>query len=330
LFFRFPLAVESAGALAWPGVKRQRVRDDHPFLQAVELGIRYARFPATDLDHPLLRERLSLLNDEGVDLTAIFIDAPLLDLAEELKRCEPQPDTVELHLPGLVFPDDPLIHKLKAARAAFKGDLCLAPYLPRERAPGRYHPRGRLGYKVEELEQLNTLVGTAGFGPIRILAAFDGGGDPVEAIHHFSDAIGKLSNLSGFDFVYPLPDEKSEWGMGVAKVMEAAFQTPGIRLYLDPFIDLDRTNDFRPGMLDRLGNPKPIFHLVRCLNSVLGDQPGSLIHSTKGLSANLEGVDGATILKGIDLGSAASREAPASEWLSRLEQLSFPLFFYSP
>ena len=41
------------------------------------------------------------------------------------------------------------------------------------------------------------------------------------------------------------------------------------RLYLEPLIDLDRTMDASYGLLDRICNPRPVFHVVRCLNTIL-------------------------------------------------------------
>jgi hypothetical protein len=73
----------------------------------------------------------------------------------------------------------------------------------------------------------------------------------------------------------------------------AAALAPDIRLFLDPLVDLDRTNDVNFGLLDRLSNPRSAFHAVRCLNSILfgtredftpiQDAPGALgIESKRG------------------------------------------------
>lgn len=43
----------------------------------------------------------------------------------------------------------------------------------------------------------------------------------------------------------------------------------GCRLFLDPLVDLDRTGDINHGLLDRLSNPRPAFHVVRCMNTLL-------------------------------------------------------------
>src|SRR5690606_10758684 len=55
----------------------------------------------------------------------------------------------------------------------------------------------------------------------------------------------------------------------LTSLMSAAAERPGCRVFLDPFVDLDRTNDRHRGLIDRLGNPHPEFHLVRALNTIL-------------------------------------------------------------
>ena len=53
---------------------------------------------------------------------------------------------------------------------------------------------------------------------------------------------------------------------------EALFATallPRARLFVEPFIDLDRTMDVGQGLLDSLCNPRPVFGVLRCLNALL-------------------------------------------------------------
>ena len=53
---------------------------------------------------------------------------------------------------------------------------------------------------------------------------------------------------------------------------EALFATallPRARLFVEPFIDLDRTMDVGQGLLDPLCNPRPVFGVLRCLNALL-------------------------------------------------------------
>ena len=66
---RLPLASKSDGAIAYPNQVRNRIRDDHPLLSCLELGLGHVRFPIHDLDQELQLSRLSVLRDEGVSLT---------------------------------------------------------------------------------------------------------------------------------------------------------------------------------------------------------------------------------------------------------------------
>lgn len=329
LFFRIPLAMESAGALAWPGVKRQRVRDDHPFLQTVEAGVRHARFPATDLRDPLLGKRLQYLREEGVSLSGIWIEAKGLDLAGELRAGDVTPDTVEIHLPGMILPSPAVLDKLEAARGAFSGEYCLAPYLPRERVPGRYHPRGRLGYRLEELKELDALLSAGRTGPCRVLAALDETGDIVEGMDAFSRELETLSSLSGMDLVLELPHEETDWNPVLARVLAAAFCIPGLRVYVDPFVDLDRTNDIRPGLLDRLGNPKPAYNVLRCMNTCLaaGSPPEglNLLENPAQLELFLSQGKLPDKMKVVSTPRCASRIVPGSACATRLKPEDFPI-----
>ena len=72
-YLRLPLANESDGAIVYPYHVRHRVRDVHPLLACIELGLRHVRVPIGDLDSPLQRERLLVLQDEGVSITATVI-----------------------------------------------------------------------------------------------------------------------------------------------------------------------------------------------------------------------------------------------------------------
>jgi len=266
LHMRSPLATEAAGALAWPSVKRQRVRDDHPFLGVTELGVRHVRVPESDLNDPLQSARLRALRDEAVDVTAQFIWSPGLDLPGRVAAACLQPDIVELQTPGLVLPDAVIIDALRATGDVCGSGLSLAPLLPHERVPGRYHPRGRLGFRRDELVELDGVLAKAGVVLQRALCVLDGV-DPWTAITRLP---GPTACIAGLDIIYPLDlVEEKDRAWQLTRAIVAVSERDSMRLFLDPFVDLDRTNDPHPGLLDRLGNPHPLFHVVACLNTLL-------------------------------------------------------------
>ncbi|MBT4096942.1 MAG: hypothetical protein HOM68_15345 [Gemmatimonadetes bacterium] len=265
LDLRLPIATEAAGALAWPSVKRQRVRDDHPLLCAIEMGARHVRVPESDLSDSLQSERLRVLKDEGVELTAHFVWTPEMDLPARVDAAHLQPDILELQMPGRDLPDAAILEALRALRANCDVGLSLAPLLPHERIPGRYHPRGRLGFRMEELVALDATLTEGGVLLQRALCVLEGA-DPWTAMCDLPE----LHAIDGFDVVYNLDDlEEDDRAWQLTRALAALAVRESLRLFLDPYVDLDRTNDLRSGLLDRLGNPHPLFHVAGVLNTLL-------------------------------------------------------------
>lgn len=319
LHLRTPLSHESPGALAWPGVKRQRVRDDHPFLGALELGARHVRIPESDLgDDPLQSRRLSLLRDEGVSITAQWVWSPRLDWAGELAALNVLPDVAELQMPAAVMPPDEVLAACGRARNAFGGQLSLAPLLPRERVPGRYHPRGRLGFTAQELPRLDAHLLTAGQRVDRAVCCVDADLSSWDAVTQFTaistEAIGAL------DLVLPLLPPSSytaESAWHLVTALAAVAVRTDCHLFLDPYVDLDRTNDLREGLLDRLGNPRPLFHVIRVLNTLLfsADQRWSAAVDADPSSGRLQLTAGSTrltLLRDAEAGAASAEVFPAT------------------
>jgi hypothetical protein len=209
-----------------------------------------------------------VLRDEGVCLTAVWIDSPRLDLAGDLATLGVRPDTVELQLPGCVQPTDDVLHAVEAARRIHAGAVALAPLLPHERVPGRYHPRGRIGYRPEELAALGERLRDAGCAPLRAVAFLDPTRPPWDALRELS-ACGTCDSIGGIDAALPLPAGEDERLQVIAGSLCAAAAAGDVHLWLDPYVDLDRTNDLHRGLLDRLGNPGRAFHAARALNTLL-------------------------------------------------------------
>ena len=140
VYLRTPLAFQSAGALAWPSVLRQRVRDDHPFLSLLEAGVRHVRVPVSDLEDALQGPRLQLLRDEGVAVTAVWLWSERLDVAESVARFAEQVDVMELQVPGELFPDGQILKQLARCRERYGTPIVLTPVIAREAIQGKYHP----------------------------------------------------------------------------------------------------------------------------------------------------------------------------------------------
>lgn len=101
------------------------------------------------------------------------------------------------------------------------------------------------------------------------------------------------------------------------RAAEALFATallPSARLFVEPFIDLDRTMDVGQGLLDPLCNPRPAFGVLRCLNALLQRFRGPFAEaaSMEGEGATARLLRGPTCTLALLLPAAAGTAAPAA------------------
>ena len=284
---RLPLAPTTPGVQAWPDVVRQRVRDDYPFLACLELGVRHLRFPASDLDDDVQRERLRLARDMGVNLTAVWLWRDGFDLQERVVTYRDQIDAIEVQMPGTSWPDEGCLSSIEACRSQVEIPLTLAPLMAQEQTAGHFHRRTRIGYRAAELAALNSQLADAALRMDRVLCHVDADKPSWETILEFVKLM-PLSQIHGIDLMVPFTglDEELQLSRAAEALLAAATAT-SCRLFFDPLVDLDRTSDIENGLLDRLSNPRPVFQAVRCLNTILfadeqayriaGDMPSGIV-----------------------------------------------------
>lgn len=268
VYLSLPLAKESDGATAYTGSVRQPVRDDYPFLGCLELGIRHLRVPASDLVDDLQRRRLAMARDERVQVTGVWLWSEHLNLEEVVRHHADQIDAVELQTPGMLWPESKQLKDIERCRHEVGVTVTLAPLLAREPMTNTFFPRVRIGYHAAELEELNTRLSQSGNHVDRVLCHVRADARPWEAIQDFVRVL-PLSHIGSLDFIVQLPglDENSQIGRAAEAVMAAALLRGG-RLFLDPLVEMDRA-EYRFGLLDRLSNPRSVFHAVRCLNTII-------------------------------------------------------------
>ena len=263
---RLPLANLSDGPVSYPGAVRHPVRDDYPFLACLELGARHLRAPQSDLVNPLQSQRLGMARDEGLQVTAVRIwsDEPGI---EEVPGDGALPiDTLEVQMPGTVWPESDQLETIERWGGEMGVPVTLAPLI-NERT-GEFHRRLRIGYRPGELAELDRSLSEAGKRIDRVLGYVGPDADPWEAIQEFT-RLPPLGQVGSVDVLVRLPsfDEKAQ----IRRASEAVMASPLLgrgRLFIDPLVDMDRGDD-SDGLLDRLSNPRPAFHVVRCLNTVL-------------------------------------------------------------
>jgi predicted phosphodiesterase len=270
-FLRTPLAYQSAGALAWPGVLRQGVRDDHPMMQLLEAGVQHVRVPVSDLGDSLQGPRLQMLRDEGVGITAIWLWSDRLDLSRSVGEFADGVDVIELQIPGERFPAKQVLQSLADCGAHYGKSIVLTPVIAKEASKGKYHPRTRFGYRVEELAEPDLHLEKLDIHLDRVFCHIDLDHSPWDMITEMGEH--GLDCVDALDYVVRLPgaDERGHQRYVVEALLAAALQ-PGCRVFFDPFVDLYRTNDLNLGLLDRLSNPRAAYVVMQCLNTLLFSQ----------------------------------------------------------
>jgi len=266
---RHALATMSEVPIAWQSTIRQPVRNDYPFLACVEAGVRHVRFPSADLLNGQQRERLLALRDEGVALTATWIWSEQSQVMAEAVNNTPGLDFVEVQYPGAVLPEAGCLQAIKDCASEADVPITLSALRPRETAPGKQHARTRIGYHLEELSSLDQHLGEHGVRVDRVLCRVDAGQSPWQTIIGAHN-IPVLNQIGAIDWAVEFGEANSPGQVERAvEAMAGVALFPESRLFFEPLMDLDRTMDAPVGLLDRLCNPRPVFHVVRTLNTIL-------------------------------------------------------------
>ena len=273
LTLRQPLATVSDVPLVSPSVVRQPVRNDYPLLACLELGVASLRVPWTDLEDPVQGHRLAVLRGEDIRITATLLGAAVGDLPGLLERHGDRVDTWEFQPLGAPWPAMEQLRAIRECRGGGEVALALCPVVPGERQKGKQHPRTRLGYRISELDRLNDRLAREDTFVHRVLCRVDRDASPWHVVRKMRQ-LPRFSHIGTVDVAVELPWQDDD--RNARRAAEACFAAailPGSRVYFDPLVDLDRTMDICHGLLDTLCNPRPAFHVLRCLNTVLNSHP---------------------------------------------------------
>jgi hypothetical protein len=265
---RHPLAPSAERPIAWPAVVRRRVRNDYPLLACVELGVKWIRVPFTDLEDSLQSRRLAILRDEGVQITATSFWADTFDLPSALNRHHEQVDGWEVQVLGTPWPSGDSLQVCKKSRAEFRVPIALSTIVREQVVEGKLFPRRRLGYRLEELEELNRHLAQRDAWIDRVLCRVGVCANPWEVVENIR-RLSPLSHIGAVDCAFELQLDDQENANRVAEALVGMALLPGSRVYFEPLVDVDRMIDVNHGLLDSMCNPRPAFHVLRCLNSIL-------------------------------------------------------------
>ena len=259
-----PLGWETEVPITFPSVVRQRVRNDYPLLACLELGAQALRCPWTDLDSS--GDRLRFLRRQGVQVQATLLADEATPYESILESRRDQVDTWEIQIPGAPWPSSSCLYLLKSYHRNLR--LSLAPVIPGQQTAGKQHPRTRIGYRPDEVAQLDRRLQDADTWIEAALCRLDATAPWEDALAW--RAVNASTTIGRLDLLFELPGQSDQ--DDAVRAAEALFATallPRARLFVEPFIDLDRTMDVGAGLLDLRCNPRPVFGVLQCLNALL-------------------------------------------------------------
>jgi hypothetical protein len=147
--------------------------------------------------------------------------------------------------------------------------VSLSPVIPRERVPGKQHLRTRFGYRTDELATLDQQLTEHNLTLQRALCRIDNNASPWETVRNMP-ALATFNHIEAVDWLVEFAStDEVEQANRTAEAIFACASQAGSNLFLGPLMDLDRTMDITYGLLDRQCNPRPVFNVVRCLNTLL-------------------------------------------------------------
>ena len=269
LTLRHPITNVVEIPIAYPSTNRQRVRNDYPLMSCLEVGVRALRVPWKDLRSEEQWARLSLLREAGVTIDAFLFEDDVCELPGLVEEFRDRVSGWEIQLPGATLPSAETMECLKLLLTNEQIELSLCPVIPDQTVPGKRLRRVRFGYKLEELEKIREVLESRGLNIAKICCRIGLNENPWDVMVT-AHGLGRPESVGGLDFLVELGyryDFRNTYR--AAEALFASALLPGARIFFDPLVDLDRTMDVSHGILDTLCNPRPAFHALRCLNTIL-------------------------------------------------------------
>ncbi|AWT59636.1 MAG: 3',5'-cyclic adenosine monophosphate phosphodiesterase CpdA [Candidatus Moanabacter tarae] len=269
LTLRNPITNVSQIPIAYPSTIRQDVRNDYPLLSCFEIGVKALRVPLKDIRDNEQWTRLSLLHDQGIAICVFLFESEIHKLPTIIEEFMDTVSNWEIQLPGSIFPLAETIELLKDLQNKVKIEVSLCPVIPDQVIPGKQLPRTRFGYRLKELENIKSQLDKINLQIMNICCRIGLDENPWDVIR----LAYRLKNLGKARKLYFLIElGYQDDNRNSCRAVEALFAAAlfrGTRIFFDPLIDIDRTMDVSLGILDTLCNPRPVFHAIRCLNTIL-------------------------------------------------------------
>lgn len=257
---------------------RKEVRNDYPLMALWEMGVRKLRVPLRDLLVSDVRERMRTLTRHGLEFTLFTFGAPT---ARDVALIGENQDIFSAWEIGMNWDK---LEQIVGGIGDAARRIDLPVYLSRLRSidelrveAGHYYHVINQGFLAEDREQMEGLLSRE-----ELRGAIDGfvyrltaDRAPWEAIHEASDLAAEMGVRASVHLRMCWSNPAEAWeddGWVARRIPEAilaAATRDNVAVYADTFIDNDRGYFVRNGVLDRLNNPRPVFHVIRHLHGLL-------------------------------------------------------------
>ncbi len=257
---------------------RKTVRNDYPLLALWDMAVRPLRVPVRDLVNETHVARMTVLAEHGHLFTLMSFGAPASDLTERLTTHRHLFRTWDVAInPGVIDRDIGTIASA-ATRSGVPLVLSRLRSIDEQRAEaGKYYHAINQGFLVQDTEEIATIAGRPELDGVLAGVVFRLTLDmpvweTVAAASAAATGLGLMAHvhmrMAGTSPASPVMDDALTVRR-IAEAMAAAAAFAHVTVFADTLVDIDRGYFPRSGVLDRLCNPRPGYHMVRHMHAAL-------------------------------------------------------------
>ena len=268
---------------------RKTVRNDYPLLALWDMAVRPLRVPVRDLVNEANVARMNVLAEHGHLFTLMSFGAPTGDLMGRLMVHRDLFQTWDVAINPEVIDRDIGAIASAATRAGVPLVLSRLRSIDEQRAEaGKYYHSINQGFLVRDTEEIATIARLPELDGVLTGVVFRLTLDmpvweTVAAASAVATGLGLKAHvhmrMAGTSPASPVMDDALTVRR-IAEAMAAAVSFADVTVFADTLVDIDRGYFPRSGVLDRLCNPRPGYHVVRNMHAALdivgdGISPGA-------------------------------------------------------